>query len=85
MQKFIFHKNTTRIHREAHLGVGSCTLLSPPYTLYPQTGVFLKVWCPPSPSKKTAPGNSRFKPRNSIWQGNACKILLGWEKPLGFD
>ena len=60
------------------------TFCPPPYTLYPQTGVFLKVWCPPSPSKKTAPGNSRFKPRNSILQGNVCKILLVWEKWLVF-
>ena len=47
--------------------------------------MFLKVWRPRCSSKKTAPGNSRFKPTNSILQGIVCKILLGWENHWGFD
>ena len=36
--------------------------LSPPYTLYPQTGAFLKVWCLPSPLKKRHPGIRGLSP-----------------------
>ncbi len=59
--------------------------LSPPYTLYPQTGVFLEGLVPALSTKKTAPGNSRFKPTNGILQGNVRKILLGWENHWVFD
>ena len=62
MQKFISQENATRGHHEAHLGVGSCTLFVPPYTLYPQTGVFLKVWCPPSSSKNLHPEIRGLRP-----------------------
>ncbi len=85
MQKFIFPENATRDHHEAHLGVGSCTLFVPPYTLYPQTGVFLKVWCPPSPSKKRHPGIRglspgiafcREMPVKSYWDGEDTGVLI---------
>ncbi len=57
MQKFIFHKNTTRIHREAHLGVGSCTLFVPPVHPVPPNGcVFWRFGVCPLHQKKRHPG-----------------------------
>ena len=74
------------MHQGGQLDMGCLALFAKktiPWT--PKEGVFLKVWRPRCSSKKTAPGNSRFKPTNSILQGIVCKILLGWENHWGFD